>query len=293
MTTSTTGADEPGRHPSAASPVEPTEVWEAPRPTGPDFAAPDQAPGGQLGGGWSLSAQGSPNGSGFGPPATGAGPTAPFNVLPPSLAGSSIPAEADTQRRRRPWITWVALALVLGLVAGGGYFATLLLQPTAEPSPSSPATPASSELPIVTVTPTPPQPSQTQLASGGDVGQTLRITDATGTQLGQLSVLSATWTNQGEAAPAADQLYLILEVEVVSTRKSLRIHPTLFEVSDGAQEYLPAFGPALSQSVPGRSLAKGESITGQLGYQLPPGPVSLRMLDSSLRELVRVEIPGP
>ena len=181
------------------------------------------------------------------------------------------------------------IAVVIALIAGGGFLAVQLWQAqTTVPG----ATPTGSELPVVTVTPTPLANTEVRLTSGGDLGQVVPITKSK-RNLGTISVTEAVWTNQGSAAPVAGQQYLIVDVKLTSATKSLRVDPTLFVIQLDGENLLPAFGPDLERPLAGQVLAKGEKASGQVAFMLPSRQVDLQLLDSNLDELSRVQIPAP
>jgi hypothetical protein len=178
------------------------------------------------------------------------------------------------------------VALAVAVVGTSALFApSLLSRPTPAPATTSTA------LPLVTVAPSPQPAGQTVLVTGGDLGTPVTFT--TGTATGTLTVTRATWTHAGRMAPPQGELYLILEVtlacstgEADVSSLSLRTTP-----EPAAQS---GFGAELSGQFPGVRLAAGEKQSGQIGFVLPAGQVSVALLDpATLQPVASRVVPGP
>ncbi|MFZ0530799.1 MAG: hypothetical protein WAL91_09705, partial [Propionicimonas sp.] len=189
----------------------------------------------------------------------------------------------------------VAVALVLIALLS----ALPLISPGSSPSPApstapTPAPPpATSTEPsrLVTVSPT-PQPTASTPVSGGDVGVDTAFTTTTGS--GRLVIQDASWTLAGDAAPPEGKQYLVLDVSVAAQDGVLAVDALTFLAtgSDGKRTE-PGFGPALDRPLGGSELAAGASVTGQVGFVLPPGATTVSVLDENLVAVAELKVPGP
>lgn len=128
--------------------------------------------------------------------------------------------------------------------------------------------------------------------TGGDIGRQVELTGPEGS--GRVTATGARWTSEGTAAPIPGTSYLVVDVSLEGTSGELTTGAVFAVViaADG-QRYGVSYGPVLDPLLTSRVLAPGETNTGQLGYQLAPGPVQLEFQTPQGVRLGSVEIPGP
>ncbi len=189
----------------------------------------------------------------------------------------------ERKRPRRRVLVAGVLAASLALV---GILSVLPLLPSA-PAPVDPdATP-----PVLVTTSPSGTPGQESPVTGGDLGNAVAFRTAGGS--GSLTVDSAVWTDRGELPPVAGQRYLVLEVRVECSSGEVPVEPILFALEGPQGRVLPGFGPEVASPLGGRVLEAGEQAGGRLGFAVAPGPVELHLLDSELRPVATVAVPGP
>jgi hypothetical protein len=169
-----------------------------------------------------------------------------------------------------------------------GIFSALPLVPSAGPTqPPSSATPAA----VDTVTPSAAPGSASTATSGGDLGR--QVTFTTGAGKGTVTVHTAVWTDIGEMAPEPGRRYLVLDVTVSCTGGTVGVDALMFRATTPRGRELPGFGPALSDPFGGQVLTSGATARGQVGFALPPGAVTLEVLDADLAPVAEIRIPAP
>ncbi|MCC6496862.1 MAG: hypothetical protein IT193_11480 [Propionibacteriaceae bacterium] len=250
---------------------------------------------------------GTPSGGqpGFSPPS--AGPVPPAAAPPASApqqadaSGQWAPPDpkslvvtppkgrpARPTRRPRGRVVAATLAGAMVLV---GILSALPLMPAVQGPQQPAASPVATPAPIETVSPTVAPRPTTTATTGGDLGTAVAF--RTGRGSGTVTVSSAVWTDSGEMAPEAGSRYLIVDVAVACTGGELPVDALLLLAVSGEAGELPGFGPALTSPLAGQLLEAGETATGQVGYSLPPGEVTLQLLDSELRPVAAIRIPAP
>lgn len=184
-------------------------------------------------------------------------------------------------------------ALVAAVLAGGlllvGLLSALPKLPSTAPT-SAPSAPGAGPV-VVTVSPSAVPSAASTLSSGGAIGQAVPFSGPKGE--GTLTVVGATWTDTGEAAPLDGERYLVVTLAISCTGGTVPVDPILFLASTDTATVLPGFGPELTRPLGGRLLAAGDDVTGQVGFALPAGPVDLMLLDEDLHVLASVRIPAP
>ena len=203
------------------------------------------------------------------PPPTGPVPAPgpmPLPLPPPGHPTGPPPAPAP----RRP--AWLMVAIVVGVLAVIGVAAALVAQ---QWNPVPPGI----DSPTVEVT-------------GGDVGTPVELTGPAGS--GRATGVRAQWTSEGEVAPVPGTSYLIIDVQLEGTAGELTTGGVFTAVvaADG-QRHGISYGPVLDPLLTSRTLRPGETNTGQLGYQLAPGPVQLELQTPDGVALGTLRIPGP
>lgn len=250
---------------------------------------------------------GTPSGGqpGFAPPSPGPavpGPTVPGPTVPgPTVPGPTVsspmpkpplvvappPSGRGPRHASRSRIRWVAALLATGLVLIG-ILGTLPLVPTTGPVQPQPSlTPAA----VDTVTPSAAPGSASTATSGGDLAR--QVTFASGAGRGTVTVRSAVWTDTGEMAPQPGRRYLVLDISISCTGGTVGVDALMFRATTAGDRELPGFGPALTDPLGGQVLKSGETARGQVGYALPPGAVTVEVLDTDLAPVAEIRIPAP
>jgi hypothetical protein len=206
----------------------------------------------------------------------------------PPQPGFPAPQQSPGQRgprRRRRWSTPVGIALVVAL--GVGVLFALYLVKRPAPSPTA----GSTAMPLVTVAPASQPAEQTVLTSGGDLGVAASFSAGTGT--GTLTITRATWTHAGRMAPPVGKLYLIVEATIACADGTFDVSSlSLRTTSDPADQ--SAFGADLPDQFPGVRLAAGQQQSGQVGFVLAAGQVTVALLDqTTLQPVAERVVPGP
>ncbi|MEA5054482.1 MAG: hypothetical protein VB093_13680 [Propionicimonas sp.] len=199
-------------------------------------------------------------------------PPQPWEAPPPGAPAS------PSGRRSRRWVPLVAGIAVLGLVA-----VSVLLWSRGVFSPAAPpsAAPSAGAVPAAPVE-----------ASGGDIGREVELKAATGTA--RVTATRAVWSGAGELKPEAGMAYLVLDVDLVGVAGEVPVSAVATVAQTADQTRYPlAFGPVVSDPLPGALLHDGDRLSGSLGYQVPPGPVRVHFLGTDGKTLGTVEVPGP
>ncbi|MGC3953352.1 MAG: hypothetical protein QM804_03695 [Propionicimonas sp.] len=128
--------------------------------------------------------------------------------------------------------------------------------------------------------------------TGGDIGRPVELSGPNGA--GKVTVTTAHWTTEGEVAPEPGTRYLVLQVELEGVSGELTTGGVFTAVvgQDG-RRFGISYGPVLDPLLTSRALPAGETNAGQLGYQLPPGPVTLEFQSPDGVRLGSIAIPGP
>lgn len=211
--------------------------------------------------------------------------TSSNQVQPPLQPWSPPPAPRPRPRRRR-WLVATGVAVLVALVGTGALIAPSLLN-----RPASTPAPVSTAEPLVTATPSPQPAEEKSLTTGGDLGVPASFASGTGT--GELTIARATWTRAGRMAPPDGRLYLILEVAIACSTGEVDVSSlSLRTAGDPAGQ--SSFGPDLSSQFPGVRLTAGQKQSGQIGFALPAGQVSVELLDeATLQPVASRVVPGP
>ncbi len=255
-------------------------------PQGPDFTPPPR----QQPQTWPPQQQPP---QGWAPPPASWPPPGQQGWAPPGQYGYPAPQQSRPSqqqsappRRRHRWPVALGAALIVVAVGAGALFVPSMLNRPA----TAPAN-ASTAMPLVTVTPSPQPTAATVLTTGGDLGSPATFTSSTGT--GSLTITGATWTQAGRMAPPDGTAYLILDVTVACTSGSLDVSSiSLRTTADPAGQ--SAFGADLPSQFPGVRLSEGRKQSGQVGFVLAAGQVSVALLDAvTLQPVATRVVPGP
>lgn len=204
----------------------------------------------------------------------------PRLVVPPPPTGR----RPRHEKRARYRLVAISLAAALVLVAVLG---TLPLIAPATESPQSAPTPA----PLVTDTPSVRPANASTATTGGDLGRPVAFQSAAGS--GTVTVNSAVWTDAGDMAAPAGRRYLVVEVTIACNQGTVGVDALMFLAVAGSDKVLPGFGPTLATPLGGQVVKAGRTARGQVGYVLPPGAVSLNVLDANLHTVAEIGIPAP
>lgn len=218
--------------------------------------------------GWAAPAPGSPQApAGWAPPG---GSPAPVGGFPPPVAPGQPAPQPRRPSRLVVTVAVAALVLVAGLAAlwalGGGTGST------PQPSPGVPTAPVGVE--------------------GGDIGRAVPLSGPDGE--GTVTVNAAVWTPEGELDPEPGMSYLIVDVEVTGTAGDLEVGGMFtVAVADDGSRHSVSFGPELIPALPSARLDKGESVAGQVGFQVPVGETRIEFQDPAGTVLGSVTVPAP
>ena len=203
----------------------------------------------------------------------------------PSPGGPGWTAPPPRPRTSRAGLVAAIVAGVLVLGAVGWYVAGLFLPvPMVLPSPTATSTAAT------TSAATPGTAATSEPVTGGGIGR--EVSFKTGIGSGVVSATSAVWTDQGEMAPRADQTYLVVDLAFRATAGQVLVSSLFVDAVDAAGEhYLGSYGPSLTTPLDSRLLEAGETASGQVGFELPRGAVTVRVLDESLQPVATIDIP--
>ncbi len=216
----------------------------------------------------------------FAAPHHWAAPDARLVVAPPP---SGRGPRHGPRARVRLVAALAATALVLAAL-----LSTLPLLPVATPiQPQTSVTPAG----IDTVTPSASPWTASTAIRGGDLGTPIAF--AVGTGKATVTVNSAVWTDTGEMAPQSGNRYLVLDLAVNCTDGAVPVDALMFVATAPGGRELPAFGPELSNPLGGQVVRAGAAARGQVGYALPPGAVTVEVLDTDLKTVAQIRIPAP
>ena len=227
---------------------------------------------------------------GWAPPPLGAGAPPPLPAptqawAPPTGGPAPVPGYpgqgfpvpsgpgAPARRPRGPLALAVVLGVVLLLAGAAALWAVL---GGSDPNP----------------TPTTGVPTAPVEVTGGDLGRAVTLTGPDGTAT--LTASAATWTPEGELAPEEGSSYLVVDVALSGTSGSVAVGGvfTVAISGDGARHTI-AYGPVLDRLLASTRLREGVTAQGQLGYQLPPGPVRIEFQDPGGSVLGSISVPGP
>lgn len=283
--------------PPQAGPGYPTTP--GPDPSGPPWPGPGQQPRpGEVPPAPALPPHTPPAGQAQAPtstpwtarPAPGQAPwSAPLTSQPtwpsPTPGGPGWTAPPARPRTSRAGLVAAIVAGVLVLGAVGWYVAGLFL-----PGPLVLPSPAVTSTAPATSTAAPSTAATSEPVTGGGIGR--EVSFETGIGSGVVTATSAVWTDQGEMAPRADQTYLVVDLTFRATAGQVLVSSLFVDAVDAAGEhYLGSYGPSLTTPLDSRLLEAGETASGQVGFELPRGAVTVRVLDESLQPVATIDIP--
>ncbi|WP_432558539.1 hypothetical protein [Granulicoccus sp. GXG6511] len=171
--------------------------------------------------------------------------------------------------------------LVAALLVGGFVWLRVFLGDPAARSDVAPE-------PLTTLTPRSGTPMPLQTV---DVGQRVPIQGLYGQ--GSFMVVRHEWSAEGDLPTSLGRQYLNVEVRYDSAEGSLFIKPDFFAAYDvNKNEYLSTIGSGKDPIQP-QELQAGQSATGWVSVEVPPGRTFFVVSDEGINALVMVDIPGP
>ncbi len=171
-------------------------------------------------------------------------------------------------------------------LAGVGWYVFGLFQPASVVAPSPAVT---TTAPVATSAP-PSAPATSEPVTGGDIGREVAFSTDLGA--GTVTATSAVWTSEGEMPPSAGSTYLVVNLTFTATSGQVLTSSLLVDAVDAAgAHHLTGYGPSLTEPLDSRLLQAGDTGTGQVGFELPRGPVSIRVLDETLEPVATIAVP--
>lgn len=207
----------------------------------------------------------------------------PERVVPEPTPAAPLAPPAPVKRYPLPLLILGAV-LVVAILAGVFLVIRINLDDSGAPDPA--AVPIGE--PQMTLTPRTGTPAPLQMARPG---QRVRVEGLYGN--GSVMVTRAEWSDTGDLPPGQGRMYLNVELRYDVAEGSLFLHPNHYTAYDAAQtEYYPGIGSGKAQ-LPAQELKAGQSATGWVSIELPPGPTFFVITDEGINPLVMVEIPPP
>lgn len=175
----------------------------------------------------------------------------------------------------------LGMVLAIALVIGGFVWLRLSLGDPASRGQAGPE-------PLTTLAPRQGTPAPLQTAQ---IGERVQIEGLYGQ--GSFLVIRHEWSTKGDLPTSQGRQYLNLEVRYDASAGSLFIKPDFFAAYDvNKNEYLSGIGSGKDPIRP-QELKAGQSATGWVSIELPPGPSFFVLSDEGINPLVLVQIPGP
>lgn len=218
------------------------------------------------------------------PPALGTPPT----PSPESFDDSSdgVPPKQGRRRPRTPMLMVGAVLIVV--IAMAAISVIPRLYSAANTAPAQPST--SGLIPVVTYTPAPQATARAVISSGADLGKPVSFRTSSGT--GRLTLSRATWTSAGRMAPPAGKQYLVVAVQIECHSGTVAVSP--LDLVAGSQPSTgTGFGPALTDPLPGVTLAAGQEAHGEIGFVIAQKATTLAWLNGSRNAVAYSEVPAP
>lgn len=182
---------------------------------------------------------------------------------------------------------WVVAGLVVALLAGGGlvWYLAATTSPGNPGATSAPVSPTPSASPAAS-------PGPTVLTRGGQLGVDRPLKASAGEAV--VTATRAAWGDAGTMPPQAGMTYLVVDVTISGRRGTVPVGAVFTAaVTADKHRYGIAYGPATTSLLPSRDITPGDVLQGQLGFQVPKGPVTLEFLDADGTAMGTIEIPAP
>lgn len=175
----------------------------------------------------------------------------------------------------------LGLVIFIALLIGGFVWLRLFLGDPATRGQVGPE-------PLTTLAPRQGTPAPLQTAQEG---QRVQIEGLYGQ--GSFMVIRHEWSATGDLPTSQGRQYLNLEVRYDASAGSLFIKPDFFAAYDvNKNEYLSGIGSG-KNPIRAQELKAGQSATGWVSIELPPGDSFFVLSDEGINPLVLVPIPGP
>lgn len=182
---------------------------------------------------------------------------------------------------------WVVAGLVVALLAGG----SLLWYLAAATPPGNPGSPSGSASSSPSASPA-ASSGPTVLTRGGQLGVERPLTASNGEAV--VTATRATWGDAGTMPPQTGMTYLVVDVAISGRTGTVPVGAVFTAaVTADKHRYGIAYGPATTSLLPSKDITPGDTLQGQLGFQLPKGPVTIEFLDADGTAMGTVEIPSP
>lgn len=224
----------------------------------------------------------------FGTPPYQAPLQTPPLQTPPLQAPFQAPFQTPpSPRRSRGWVGWVVAGLVVALLAGGGllWYLAATTPPGTPGATSSPVGPSASASPTASIGPI-------VLTRGGHLGVERPLKASAGEAV--VTATQAAWGDTGTMPPQAGMTYLVVDVTISGRRGTVPVGAVFTAaVTADQHRYGIAYGPATTSLLPSKDITPGDVLQGQLGFQVPKGPVTIEFLDADGTAMGTVEIPSP
>lgn len=190
----------------------------------------------------------------------------------------------------------LVVVLILGLLAWQVLPAVTTPQTTAPATSVPPATtaaptPAPTGEPSVVRTPREPSPTTSADVTGGGIGQ--KISYRSGNGEATVTVTRASWADNGVLPPSDGMSYLVVDLSFEGVSGEVTTGPFFLMVRPaGGESTMMTIGAQLDNQLAMKTIGAGETNTGQVGFELPRGAVTLIILDETFQSVATVEIPG-
>ena len=121
---------------------------------------------------------------------------------------------------------------------------------------------------------------------------TASVTTESGGGSATVVMEAATWTNRGDMDPRPGLAYLIVDLAFTGTGGDVPVGSLFVQAEDSeGGSHLMTYGPSVDEPLASRLLPEGGQQRGQVGFELPPGPVTVRILDAALRPVATLAVP--
>lgn len=175
----------------------------------------------------------------------------------------------------------LGVAILVALLVAGFIWLRIVLGDPASRDESGPE-------PLTTLAPRAGTPAPLQTAQEG---QRVQIQGLYGR--GSFMVVRHEWSTTGDLPTSQGRQYLNVEVRYDAAEGSLFIKPDFYSAFDvNKNEYLAGIGSG-KDPIATQELKAGQSATGWVSIELPPGRSFFVVTDEGINPLVMVDIPGP
>lgn len=129
-------------------------------------------------------------------------------------------------------------------------------------------------------------PRPTAVPSSSD--DTIRFSSAEGS--GQLTMESHEWTSDGPIPPEYGE-YLQIELEISATDGAISYGPEYFQAFDASGDLFQTTEAGIGdQALPSGVVHAGDTVTGEIAFDIPRGAVTLLMSNSMMESVTALRI---